>query len=348
MKVSFIETQKAVGKVIFHDITQIERGAFKGPRFKKGHVIQAEDVDILLNLGKNHIYSIEMEPGELHEDDAGMRIAKAIQGSGLSLQGPSEGRLNLVAAEKGLLKIDVESLNRINSLPDVIVSTLHSNSPVAAGEKVAGAKVIPLVVREKVVEEVESICSRGAGLLRVIPYRRTKWGAVITGREVKEGRIQDGFSPVLSEKAKLFDVDPPEITYAEDDAGVIAARIGNLIDKGCQLIMVTGGMSVDPDDVTPTGIKKSGAHIIKYGAPVLPGAMFLLAYHGDVPVLGLPACGMYFKNTVFDVLLPRMLAGEKINAADIASLGHGGLCRSCEVCVFPHCSFGKGSGPAFS
>ena len=345
MKVSFIETEKAVGKVIFHDITQIERGAFKGARFKKGHVIREEDVEILLQLGKNHIYSIEMEPGELHEDDAGLRIARAIQGPGLQIQEPSEGRLNLVAAERGLLKIDVDRLNKINSLPDVVVSTLHTNSPVQAGERVAGAKVIPLVVREEVVLEVEAICAGISGLLQVKPYRQSKWGGVITGREVKEGRIKDGFSPVLSEKAKLFKLDPPEIVYAEDDAEVIAARIGDLLAKGCQLIMVTGGMSVDPDDVTPTGIKKSGAHVVKYGAPVLPGAMFLLAYHGQVPVIGLPACGMYFKNTVLDVLLPRILAGEKISAADIITLGHGGLCRSCEDCVFPHCSFGKGGSP---
>ncbi len=343
MKVCYLETEKSIGRVICHDITKIEKGAFKGALFKKGHCIREEDIKVLLDLGKKHIYSIEIEPGELHEDEAGVRIARALGGLGVDFDGPSEGRLNLKAEQRGLLKVDVSLLKEINNVADVTVATLHTNSPVEAGEKVAGAKVIPLVVAETVVQQVEVICARGKPVLSVLPYLKAKVGLVITGSEVIEGRIKDGFAAVLQQKAVFFGLDEPIVLYAEDDAVVIAARIGELLSRQCNLIVVTGGMSVDPDDVTPLGIKKAGADIVKYGAPVLPGAMFLLAYHGNVAVIGLPACAMYYSTTVLDILLPRIMAGKKVTAQDIVDLGHGGLCRRCEKCFYPHCSFGKGA-----
>jgi hypothetical protein len=342
MKAVFLETKKSVGKVICHDITKIEKGAFKGALFKKGHVIKEEDVDVLLNLGKNHIYSLELEPGELHEDEAGLRIARALQGDGLTVKGPSEGRLDLTALQRGLLKVDVERLNKINLLPDVVIATLHTNTPVEIEEKVAGAKVIPLVVREEVVQQVEEICKSGPALLRVLPFAEQKIGVVITGREVIEGRVQDGFASVLNEKASFFSLEPPEILYAGDNTEIIANSINDLLSRNCEIIFVTGGMSVDPDDVTPSGIKQAGARIVKYGAPALPGAMFLLAYKGKIPILGIPACAMYFRTTILDIIFPRILAGETIESGDIAGLGHGGLCRRCEMCLYPNCSFGKG------
>lgn len=342
MKTQYLETEKSVGRVICHDITKIEKGAFKGALFKKGHRIDEEDVEILLSLGKKHIYALELEEGELHEDDAGNRIAHALAGSGVEISGPSEGRLDLVAVHRGVLKVDVARLQQINSVSDVVVATLHSGTPVEPGEKVAGAKVIPLVVREETVKAVEQISDEGVPPLQVLPYLPCKLGGVITGREVVEGRIKDGFAPVLAQKADRFRLAEPLIRFAGDDAELIAATIEELLWEGCNLIIITGGMSVDPDDVTPSGIKKTGAELVKYGAPALPGAMFLLAYKGQIPLIGLPACAMYFQNTVLDILLPRLLAGEKVTAAEIASLGHGGLCRRCGECFFPNCSFGKG------
>lgn len=342
MKVCYLETEKSVGKMLCHDITKIEKGAFKGPLFKKGHIIREEDVEVLLNLGKRQIYLIELEPGDVHEDEAGLRIARALQGAGLAISGPSEGRLELTASRRGLFKVNVALLNQINTLPDLAVATLHTNTPVEAGEKVAGAKVIPLVVHEETVRQVEQICAQGSPLA-VRPYLQYKMGGVITGREVVEGRIKDGFAPVLKEKASFFGLAEPEILYAPDQAEIIAQKIENLLDRNCNLVLVTGGMSVDPDDVTPAGIKKIGACIVKYGAPALPGAMFLLAYKGEIPIVGLPACAMYYRTTVLDIVLPRIMAGEVITAGDISSLGHGGLCRRCEPCLFPHCSFGKGA-----
>jgi hypothetical protein len=342
LKIEQIATEKATGKMLCHDITRIEKGIFKGAIFKKGHCIAAEDIETLLNLGKKHIYTLELEKGDLHEDDAGQRIARALAGYGLEISTPSEGRLNLVAIHPGLLKVDAARLFKINSIPDVVVATLHNNSPVKTGEKVAGAKVIPLVVNETVVKSVEKICSDGEPLIKVLPYKPFKIGGLITGREVFEGRIKDGFAPVLADKALTYGLEKPLIRFCTDDADLIADSIDQLIAENCSMIIITGGMSVDPDDVTPTGIKKTGAEIIKYGAPALPGAMFLLAYKREIPLIGLPACAMYFQNTVLDIILPRLLAGEKLNTADIVALGHGGLCRQCEPCVFPNCSFGKG------
>ncbi len=338
-----IETRKAVGQLICHDITKIEKGVFKGAIFKRGHRIREEDIDTLLDLGKNHIFTLELEEDELHEDDAGLRLAEALAGPGLVVGTPSEGRLDLSAKHNGLLKVDSTRLLRINSIPNVVAATLHNNTPLEKGEKVAGVKVIPLAVKEDTVAAVEEICAEKPPLMEVKPYQAFKISGIITGREVFEGRIKDGFAPVLAQKAARFGQAEPEINYCRDDISQITNLIHGQIQAGSNMIIVTGGMSVDPDDVTPTAIKKTGAEIVKYGAPALPGAMFMLAYLGQVPVIGLPACAMYYENTILDILLPRLLAGETITAEDIAALGHGGLCQRCETCTFPKCSFGKGS-----
>lgn len=341
MKIYQVETENAVGRLLCHDITKIERGVYKGALYKKGHLIKTEDVDQLLDLGKKHIFVLELEQGELHEDEAGKRLAAAMAGPGLVTSSPSEGRVNLLAQKAGLLKIDVSRLFRINSVPDVVVSTLHDCSPVKKNDLIAGAKVIPLVVHGSTVHAVEEICAEENPPISILSYHKFKIGAIITGREVFEGRIKDGFAPMLNEKLAAFDLEAPLVEYSNDDAEQISRAILDLIGQGCDIIIVTGGMSVDPDDVSPTAIRNTGAKIIKYGAPVLPGAMFMLAYKDSVPIIGLPACGMYFKNTVLDIILPRLLAGQKVSAAQIAALGHGGLCRQCDTCMFPNCSFGK-------
>lgn len=342
MKVSYVKVEEAVGMVIPHDITRIERGVYKGPAFRKGHVIEAEDIPVLLRLGKRNIYSLVLEEGDVHEDEAGRRIALAAAGRGITLEGPVEGRLDFTAAYSGLLKVEVEGLRELNSLPDVIVAARHTNTPVEAGEKLVGTRVIPLVVSEETVQRAEDICRRHGSVVEVVPFERYRLGVLITGSEVFEGRVEDAFGGVIKAKARSFNLSDPEILYAPDDAEVIARRIKDLLAHGAGIVIVTGGMSVDPDDVTPRGIRLSGAAVEKYGAPVLPGAMFLLAYHGNIPVVGLPACAAFFQATVFDLIFPRLLAGERVSAAEIVELGHGGLCLSCDECRFPRCPFGKG------
>ena len=343
MLVKTIRVEEAVGRVLCHDLTKIVRGQYKGARFKKGQVIKEEDVEELLKMGKEQVYVLELEPGDLHEDEAGLRLGRAAAGPGVEISAPKESRVNLYASIDGLLKVNVPALEAINCLEDVVFATLPNNSVVKKGDLLAGTKVVPLVTREGTIKEVESICRQAGWVLKVIPFKKLNAGLIITGNEVFKKRIRDDFGPVMAGKLESFGSGVKFLAYAPDDAAEIADRIKDMAVGGAQLIIVTGGMSVDPDDVTPLAIKMSGAEVEKYGAPVLPGAMFMLAYLGDIPVLGMPACGMFFKTTVLDLILPRLLCGERVKRSDIVSLAHGGLCQGCERCRFPNCTFGKGS-----
>ncbi len=341
MKKEIIKTEDAVGKVLAHDITRIVKGEFKGSLFKKGHVIRPEDVDRLLDVGKSNIYVLELGDSEIHEDEAGIRLGEALKGGGIYTNPPKESRVNLFAEHDGVLKINEDALQEVNDQPLVICATLPNNTPVKKDQMVAGTKVIPLVVEEKDIVAAEEACRRAGSVIEVKPYHKKKVGCVITGSEVYYNRIPDGFAPVITEKVEQYGSEILEITYAPDDLDMITEKILDLKAKGADLIFTTGGMSVDPDDLTPSAIRKSGADIVIYGASALPGAMFMMAYLGEIPILGVPACGMFFRTTVVDLLLPRIFADEKIVKRDITSLGAGGLCMQCETCVWPKCTFGK-------
>lgn len=341
LKKEIIKAEDSVGKILAHDITRIVKGEFKGSVFKKGHVIRQEDVETLLNVGKNNIYVLELTDEEVHEDEAGIRLGNAISGSGTYTVPPSESRVNVFAEHDGLLKINKEAVNRINDLPYIIVSTLPDNMRVKKGDMVAGTKVIPLVIDAADLRAAEAAASEYDWIIEVKPFQRKKVGCVITGSEVYYNRIPDAFAPVITEKVESYGSEILEITYAPDDLEIISQKILDLKNKGAELIFTTGGMSVDPDDLTPTAIKHAGAEIVTYGASALPGAMFMMAYLDGIPIMGVPACGMFFRTTVVDLLLPRVLAGERIVRSDITQLGVGGLCMQCEVCVWPKCTFGK-------
>ncbi|WP_227765828.1 molybdopterin-binding protein [Zhaonella formicivorans] len=336
-----VKVEEAVGMILCHDITRIVPGESKGPAFRKGHIIRQEDVPKLLDLGKAHIYVWENQEGMLHENDAALRLAKAAAGSGLNLSEPKEGKVNLTAAADGLLKVDVNSLELINGIDQLIIATLHTNRMVKAGQQVAGCRVVPLVIAEEKIVEAERICSSIQGIISVKTLHKVRAGLVTTGSEVYYGRIKDAFGPVIKSKLEQFGSSLHKQVFVPDDVEKIAQAVRELKAEGVDLVLTTGGMSVDPDDLTPTGIKSAGAEIIAYGAPVLPGSMFMLAYLDGMPILGLPGCVMYAKTTIFDLVLPRVLCGEKLSRQDLVKLGHGGLCLNCEVCTFPHCHFGK-------
>jgi molybdenum cofactor synthesis domain-containing protein len=336
-----VRVEEAVGMVLGHDITRIVRGVTKGRAFKKGHVIAADDIETLLDLGKKNIYVWDLQEGYLHEDDAAALIAAAAAGPGIVLSEPKEGKIELSAAHTGLLKIDVSLLGRLNSLKHIILATIHSNQIVAAGKKLAGTRIIPLVIKRTAADEAAALLRENGPLIQVKPLSRLKIGIVTTGSEVFEGRIKDQFGPVLREKFAALGCEVLRQIIVPDDAAIIAASIKELIAEGAQLIATSGGMSVDPDDVTPEGIRRAGGTIVTYGAPVLPGAMFLLSFLGDVPVVGLPGCVMYHATTVFELVVPRLLAGETLEKKDFAMMGHGGLCAGCPECRYPECGFGK-------
>lgn len=335
-----IKVQDAIGTILCHDITQIIPGKFKGVAFKKGHIVIAEDIKVLLSLGKENIYVWEHEEGTLHENDAAIRLKNLTAGEGLIFSDIKEGKIDFIAAEDGLLKVDKEALLELNSLEEIILATLHNNTPVKKGQKVAGTRVIPLVIQEEKIKIAEKLIKEK--IVKIIPIKGKKLGIVTTGSEVYEGRIKDAFGPMIIKKAEEYGCQVLGQTMLPDNLNRITEAINKWISKGAEIVICTGGMSVDPDDVTPIAIKNTGAELITYGAPVLPGAMFLLAYNESIPILGLPGCVMYSKRTVFDLVLPRILAGERLNKHDIAVLGHGGLCMNCSECRFPNCGFGKG------
>ena len=319
-----IPVQEAVGLPLAHDITEIIPGKHKGPAFRRGHVIRPEDVSKLLDVGKAHIYVMELERDELHEEDAAKRLAKAAAGPNIRFSGPVEGKISLIAETAGLLKIDEARLNRFNALGELMLATLTTNRYVTKGEVIAGTRTIPVVVKEELVEQAEAIC-KDKPIVTIVPIPSRRVHLIVTGSEVYTGRIKDGFEPVVRRKLADMGTELESAKLSPDDPDVIAGHIKDAKKAGADLILVSGGMSVDPDDLTPEGIRRSGAQVECHGFPVLPGSMFLMAYLKDTPVLGLSGCVMHDPVTAFDVLLPRLLAGEKISRSDIVSMGHGGL-----------------------
>lgn len=319
-----IPVEEAVGLPLAHDITEIVPGKHKGPAFRRGHIVRREDISKLLDVGKRHLYVMDLEKDELHEEDAARRLAQAAAGPNLKLTDPSEGRINLVAQIPGLLKVDTELLYRFNCLGDLMLATLPGDRYMKEGTVVAGTRTIPVVVKEELIRKAEALCKEKP-IVTLLPMSPKKVHLVVTGSEVFSGRIKDGFGPIVTRKVAELGSTIESVKLAPDDPDVIAGEINRAKQAGADLILVSGGMSVDPDDKTPEGIRRSGAKVETHGFPVLPGSMFVMAYLEEIPVMGLSGCVLHDPFTAFDVLLPRLLAGEKITRADIMAMGHGGL-----------------------
>jgi len=337
-----IRIEEAVGKILGHDVTQIIPGKFKGPRFKKGHRIRKEDIPEFLKIGKEHVFVLDLKPGTLHEDEAALRLGKAFAGENLRLSDPSEGKVTFYSKIKGLLKINLPLLHQINRSKKMILSTLHRYTPCEAGTAVGATRIISLTIAEKEIKKMENWCEREGPVLEVLPYRKLKIGAIITGNEIFYGRIKNGFQNSIEEKIISFGSKIVKKRVVPDDVDRISQAILSFQNQPIDLILITGGLSVDPDDLTYAGIKKAGAKIIFYGTPILPGAMFLYAILNKKSILGLPACVFYHKTTIFDLVFPRILVGESLIQKEISRLGHGGYCRNCHPCRYPLCPFGKG------
>jgi hypothetical protein len=336
-----VKVENAVGMVLVHDITRIIPGKFKGVGFKKGHIVKEEDIPELLKLGKKHLYVSNLSANHLHEDEAALRIARAICGNQLHWTDPSEGKSNIISDADGIVKVDRAALLKINKLGKIIVSTLKNNFPVKRDQIVAATRIIPLTITVKKIERLENVAQKQHPVISIMPYRQLKVGAVVTGSEIYNGLIQDEFDKYVGKKVSGYGSRIIKKMLVPDKVTAIAKAIAELMDLGCDLILATGGLSVDPDDVTRQGVKKIGAEVIAYGAPVLPGAMFLYARLKGTPILGLPACVYYHESTIFDLIFPRVLAGDSIDKNEIAEMGHGGLCLNCDRCQFPVCPFGK-------
>ncbi len=339
-----VKVEEAVGLKLAHDITEIRPGEFKGPAFRKGHTVCPDDICRLQRLGKNHLYVLELGQDEIHENEAAALLAGALAGEGVVWQdNPMEGKINLHAAYDGLLTVNVATLAAFNMIDEVMCATRHTHTLVRQGEKVAATRAIPLVMKRAPIERAAAIARSQGGVLTVKPLAATQVGIIITGNEVYHGLIEDKFAPILSRKVSALGSQVLAVDFAPDDPATITRLIRGQLEQGCRLLLLSGGMSVDPDDVTRHAIRQAGATEVYYGSAVLPGAMFLVAYIGAVPLLGVPACALHHQTTVLDLILPRILAGEHITKKDLALLGHGGLCQDCPECLYPRCAFGRGT-----
>lgn len=339
-----IRTVDAVGQILCHDITQIIKDQKKGVLFKKGHVVREEDIPALLSVGKEHLFVWEKKEGMLHENEAAEILYKISAGEHMHGSEIKEGKIELIADCDGLLKIRRDALQAVNSLGEMMIASRHGDFPVRKGDKIAGTRIIPLVIEKEKMDRAEKAAGE-TPIFSILPFRNKKAGIVTTGSEVQKGLIKDTFTPVLREKLDEYACSVVGQATPGDDRKQITEDILNFIREGADLVICSGGMSVDPDDRTPGAIKDTGAEIVTYGAPVLPGAMLLLAYYKTedrtVPILGLPGCVMYAKRTVFDLILPRVMADDRICAKEISAYGEGGLCLNCQTCTFPNCGFGK-------
>lgn len=319
-----IDVRDAIGRTIAHDMTQIIKGERKGPRFKKGHVIQEEDIEVLLSMGKEHIYVIELDENTYHENEAAEHLANICSGQNTSKSELSEGRINIFSSVEGIAKINISLLEKINACDDVMVSTVWNNSVVKQGQVLAGTRAIPLFIAKEKIQCCEEI-AKNEKIVNVIQFKNLKVAVLATGNEVFYGKIKDGFKDTLPQKLAEYNAEIVEYRYSTDESSTITKHIEELLKLDVDLILCTGGMSVDPDDNTPLAIKSASTEVVTYGTPVLPGAMFMVAYHNDIPILGLPGAVMYYSKTVFDLIMPRIAIGEHLTKEDIIHMGHGGL-----------------------
>jgi molybdenum cofactor synthesis domain-containing protein len=340
-----VKTVDAVGHIICHDMTRIIKDVSKDAASKKGHVVKKEDIPVLLSMGKEHLYVWEKKEGILHENEAAEILYEICKNDYMKPTPVKEGKIEIIAEVDGLFKLDTKRLHQLNSLGEMIVATRHGNTVVKKGDKLAGTRIIPLVIEKEKMEKAREV-GAGIPIMEIMPFKHKKVGVVTTGSEVFHGRIKDTFGPVIMEKLSEFDTEIMGQTIVDDDKEVISNAILSYIEEGADIVVCTGGMSVDYDDCTPGAIKQTGAEIVIYGAPILPGAMLMVSYYEhdgrQIPIIGLPGCVMYSKRTVFDLILPRIMADDKVTKSDIQRLGSGGLCLDCHVCTYPNCGFGKG------
>jgi len=337
-----MNTVDAVGQVLCHDITQIIKDEVKGPVFRKGHIIREEDIPVLLSVGKDTIYIWENDENMLHENDAAEVLRDICQNENMHATEPKEGKIELIADADGLFLVDLDRLRAINALGEMMIATRSAGFMVKKGDKLCGTRVVPLVIEKAKMERAKEVAG-DTPIMRLVPVKAKKYGVVTTGNEVFYGRIQDTFTPVIEGKLKAFGCEMISHVVLNDDHAKITEAINSMLNEGCEMVFCSGGMSVDPDDKTPLAIRNTGANIISYGAPVLPGAMFLVSYSEDGrPICGLPGCVMYAKRTIFDLVLPYLVTDTPVTKEWLAGLGNGGLCLNCPVCHFPNCGFGKG------
>ena len=336
-----LPVEEAVGQTLCHDMTAILPDGTKGPLFRRGQVITEADVAKMKDIGKYHVFVWDPEADEFHEEDAARELVEAMLGGGLTASAPSEGKIQINAAVRGLFRLNREALRQINLVEDYTVATRPSFTPVEAGEKLCGARIVPLVTKRRNVDEAVRIARENWPVMEVLPYRPLKAGVVITGSEVYYDRIEDRFEPVMRDKLGKYGAELLGFTKCPDELDRILAATEAFLKRDADLILLTGGMSVDPDDLTPTAIRRTGAELIAAGIPMQPGNMLHIARLGKCTLFGVPGASLHSPVTSLDLFLPRLFAGLELTKEDAADLGEGGFCLGCKPCHYPNCTFGR-------
>lgn len=334
-----VKVQDAIGMTLCHDITAMVDG-FKGAAFKRGHVITQEDIPKLLDIGKQHVFIWEENAGEIHEEDAARRLSQMTTVDGAHYGSVSEGKIQLFADQDGMFRVDKALLAAVNRIGDITITTLPDHYPVKAGDRLASMRIVPLVTEERQIAEAEALCA-GKQLYDLRPFKPLKVGIIITGSEIYHGRIKDKFERVARAKLAHYPAEILGVHVCDDELDMIVGAGRALLAEGAELLIFSGGMSVDPDDLTPSAIREMGAEIISYGVPSQPGNMTLVAYLDQAALLGVPGAAISRPTTIFDVLLPQIFCGDPLTKDDLIRLGEGGLCQMCDNCHFPNCIFGR-------
>ena len=334
-----IRVEDAVGMTLCHDLTEMKDG-FKGPAFRRGHVIAAEDIPHMLDMGKRNVFVWEENAGEIHEEDAARRMAAMARVTPAHYTAPSEGKVLLIADADGMFRVDTALLREINLIGDLTISALPDHYPVKKGMRLASMRIVPLVTKKEQVIRAEKMCE-GRKLLDLLPYRPLKAGIIIAGSEIYHGRIRDRFEPVAREKLKKYPGETVGVRVCDDDVDMLVNAARELLKAGADFLVFSGGMSVDPDDVTPAAVRALGCRVVTHGVPSQPGNMTLMAYLGDIPVIGVPGAAVSLPTTIFDAMLPQIYAGIPFTREELVNLGNGGLCQMCAACHFPNCTFGR-------
>lgn len=334
-----VKVQDAIGMTLCHDITAMVDG-FKGAAFKRGHVITQEDIPKLLDIGKQHVFIWEENAGEIHEEDAARRLSQMTAVDGAHYGSISEGKIQLFADQDGMFRVDKALLAAVNRIGDITITTLPDHYPVKAGDRLASMRIVPLVTEERQIAEAEALCA-GKQLYDLRPFKPLKVGIIITGSEIYHGRIKDKFERVARAKLAHYPAEILGVHVCDDELDMIVGAGRALLAEGTELLIFSGGMSVDPDDLTPSAIREMGAEIVSYGVPSQPGNMTLVAYLDQAALLGVPGAAISRPTTMFDVLLPQIFCGDPLTKDDLIRLGEGGLCQMCDNCHFPNCTFGR-------
>lgn len=334
-----IRVEDAVGMELCHDVTAMYDG-FKGAAFKRGHVIKEEDIPKFLDYGKQTVFVWEEHAGEIHEEDAARRMAKMASVEGGHYTEPSEGKVLLIADERGMFRVNTKLQKKLNMIGDITISSFPDHYPVEKGMRLASMRIVPLVTKEEQIIEAEKLCG-DEKLFELRPYQHKKIGVIITGSEVYHGRIQDKFEPVVRKKMESYPSEILDVAICDDDLDMIVGAAKRQLEMGADFLIFTGGMSVDPDDLTPSAIRALGAEVVSHGVPSQPGNMTLVAYLGDTAILGVPGAAISLPTTIFDVLLPQIFAGDRLMKEELVQLGDGGLCQLCGTCHWPNCTFGR-------